>query len=193
MAPVGIPSGSPRCRLRVLNALADAHRAVERVPEPSAAPDCLAGGSATERRLLVGPRLTGRSGKPLARDARTVSAAMVLDPDIARDDRRLFFGRVALIGATHSGTSDFWLTPGGVLPGVELLANTVHYAPRDSAYGAGSEIAYRALAILLFAIFVVASWWLRGKRSQVPEAGVPLIPRRAAEIRRHGSRIERHR
>jgi len=156
------PFWLPAVPIRVVDALADASSAVHPVMEPSAAPDCLAGGSAKERRLLVGPRLTGGSGNPLARDARTVSAALVLDPDIARDDRRLFSGRVVLIGATHSGSGDFWLTPGGVLPGVELLANTVHYAPLDSAYGAGSEIVYRMLAIFLFAIFVAASWWLRG-------------------------------
>jgi adenylate cyclase len=157
----GKPFWLPAVPILVLNALADVRPAVHRVMEPSEARDCLTG-SANERRLLVGPRLTGRSGKPLARDARTVSAALVLDPDIARDDRRLFSGRVVLIGATHSGSGDFWLTPGGVLPGVELLANTVHYAPLDPALGAGSEIAYRALAIVLFAIFVAASWWLRG-------------------------------
>ena len=158
----GQPSWLAAVPIRVVNALADAGTDVDRVVKPPPAPDCLAEGLATERRLLVGPRLTGKSGNPLARDARTVSAAMLLDPEIDRDDQRLFAGRVVLIGATHSGTGDFWLTPGGVIPGVELLANTVHYALVDSGDGAGSEIAYRALAVLLFGIFVVPTWRLRG-------------------------------
>jgi CHASE2 domain-containing sensor protein len=87
---------------------------------------------------------------------------MVLDPEIDRDDRWLFTGRVVLIGATHSGSSDLWLTPGGVVPGVELLANTIHYAPVDSSDGRASEIAYRGLAILLFLIFAAATWRLVG-------------------------------
>jgi hypothetical protein len=158
----GQPGWLPAVPIRVVNALADAGTDVDRAVEPPTAPDCLAEGLATERRLLIGPRLTGKSGNPLARDARTVSAAMLLDPEIDRDDERLFAGRVVLIGATHSGTGDFWLTPGGVIPGVELLANTVHYALVDSSDGAGSEIAYRALAVLLFGIFVVPTWRLRG-------------------------------
>ena len=158
----GKPRWLPAVPIRVVNALADAGTPVNRALEPRAPPVCVADGAATERRLLVGPRLTGRSGNPLARDARTVSAAMLLDPEIDRDDQRLFAGRVVLIGATHSGTGDFWLTPGGVLPGVELLANTVHYALLDPGDGAGSEVAYRAIAVLLFVIFVAPTWRLRG-------------------------------
>ena len=86
----------------------------------------------------------------------------MLDPEITRDDQGLFTGRIVLIGATHNASGDFWLTPGGVLPGVELLANAVHYAPLDPGDGLGSEIAYRALTLVLFGIFVWASRRLRG-------------------------------
>ena len=150
-APVWLPA----VPIRVVNALAEAGMNLDRTTEPRAGPDCLAEDSATERRLLVGPKLTGKSANPLARDARAVSAAMLLDPEVDRDDRRLFTGRIVLIGATHSGSGDFWLTPGGVLPGVELLANTIHYAPLDADDGLGSELAFRALTVLLFGIFVV--------------------------------------
>jgi len=158
----GQPVWLPAVPIRVVDALASAGMNLDRTAEPRAAPDCLAEDSATERRLLVGPKLTGKSANPLARDARAVSAAMLLNPEVDRDDRRLFTGRVVLIGATHSGSGDFWLTPGGVLPGVELLANTIHYAPLDEDDGLGAEIAYRALTVLLFGIFVAATWWLRG-------------------------------
>ena len=152
----------PAVSIRVLNALADASASVDRAPEPGTGADCSAKQPAFERRLLVGPRITGPSAKPFARDARTVSARMLLDPAIERDDQRLFKDRVVLIGATHSGTGDFWFTPGGVMPGVELLANTIHYAPLDHANGPVSEIVYRGLAILLFLTFVGLTWRLRG-------------------------------
>jgi CHASE2 domain-containing sensor protein len=152
----------PAVATRVLAALADAGADVERSTKPQASADCRTRAVASERRLLVGPRITGRSASPFARNARTVSARMVLDPEIDRDDRWLFTGRVVLIGATHSGSSDLWLTPGGVVPGVELLANTIHYAPVDSSDGRASEIAYRGLAILLFLIFTAATWRLVG-------------------------------
>jgi len=152
----------PAVSIRVVNALADAGVSVDRVPEPGDAANCRVREPAFERRLLVGPRITGRSASPFGRDARTVSAQMLLDPAIDRDDQRLFKGRVVLIGATHSGTGDFWFTPGGVVPGVELLANTVHYAPLAYTDGPLSEIIYRGLAILLFVMFVGLTWWLRG-------------------------------
>jgi hypothetical protein len=80
----------------------------------------------------------------------------------SRDDLGLFGGRVVLIGATHSGAGDFWLTPSGVLPGVEMLANIVRYTPLEPGTGIGAEIAYRVLGLLLFAAFVVFGWCLRG-------------------------------
>ncbi len=116
-----------------------------------------------EQRLLVGPRMTGDHRPAPRPDARSVSAALLLDPEQARDDAQLFGGRVVFIGATHLAAGDFWLTPGGVLPGVELLANTVRYAPlqRESP-GAGVRVAHRALTLLLFVFFVYVEWRLRG-------------------------------
>jgi CHASE2 domain-containing sensor protein len=96
------------------------------------------------------------------RDARAVSAALLLDPEVARDDSRLFGGRVVLIGATHASSGDVWLTPAGVLPGVELLANSVRFATRQVGSGPGAELAYRVKALALFGLFAAAGWWLRG-------------------------------
>ena len=116
-----------------------------------------------EQRLLVGPRMTGDHRLVPLLDARSVSAAFLLDPEQARYDAQLFGGRVVFIGATHLAVGDFWLTPGGVLPGVELLANTVRYAPlqRESPR-AGVRVAHRALTLLLFVFFVYVEWRLRG-------------------------------
>jgi CHASE2 domain-containing sensor protein len=155
------PSWLPAVSIRVVNALADAGANIA-APEPHIEAKCQATETLFERRLLVGPRITGPSASPFARDARAVSAQMLLEPGIDLDDQGLFKGRVVLIGATHSASGDFWMTPGGVVPGVELLANTIHYAPIDSGDGPVSEIAYRGLAILLFLVFVGSTWWLRG-------------------------------
>ena len=158
----GPASWLPAVPIRVVNALAEAGENIDPAPEPRTTAKCRVTEPASERRLLVGPRITGPSASPFARDARAVSAKMLLDPKIDRDDQRLFKGRVVLIGATHSASGDFWMTPGGVVPGVELLANTIHYAPIDSGDGPVSEIAYRGLATLLFLVFVGSTWWLRG-------------------------------
>ena len=157
----GASSWLPAVATRVANALA-LPTAAPVFPEPATKPDCRAADPELQRRLLVGPRLTGPSKRPLARDARSVSAAQLLDPEIARDDEGLFGGRVVLIGATHSGSGDFWTTPGGVMPGVELLTNAVHYAPIKAGEGRGAELAFRALAILLFLAFVYLGLKLRG-------------------------------
>jgi CHASE2 domain-containing sensor protein len=115
------------------------------------------------QRLLIGPRLTGEARAAPRTDAQAVSATLLLDPEIARDDARLFRDRVVFIGATHPSSGDFWMTPSGVLPGVELLANTVRYTPLQAErHGWSANLAYRVVALLLFALFVFVEWWLRG-------------------------------
>ncbi len=133
------------------------------------------------QRLLVGPRLTGAGQAPPRTDAQAVSALLVLDPEIARDDARLFGGRVVLIGSTHASAGDFWLTPSGVLPGVELLANTIRYAPlQDSEQGGRARLAYRLTALLLFACVVFAEWRLRGLAALVVSTACVLASVAAA-------------
>lgn len=115
------------------------------------------------KRLLIGPRVTGEGRSAPMGDAQTISASLLLDPEISRDDARLFGGRVVFIGATHASAGDFWLTPSGVVPGVELLANIVRYAPLQAEmHGGKAGLAYRLTALLLFAVFAGLQWWLRG-------------------------------
>lgn len=115
------------------------------------------------KRLLIGPRMTGNGRSPPQSDAQAISASLLLDPEISRDDDSLFSGRVVFIGATHAGAGDFWLTPSGVLPGVELLANIVRYAPLQAETNGGKAgLAFRPLALLLFVVFAGLQWWLRG-------------------------------
>lgn len=116
-----------------------------------------------ERRLLIGPRITG-DGRLLANaDARAISASLLLDPQVARNDAQLFANRVVFVGATHAGAGDDWLTLSGVLPGVELLADTVRYAPLESKMaGRAGDIVHRAVSLLLFAMLVVLERRFRG-------------------------------
>lgn len=117
----------------------------------------------TPKRLIIGPRLTGEGRAARAADAQAVPASLLVDDKIARNDARLFGGRVVFIGATHASAGDFWLTSSGVLPGVELLANTVRFAPLQSESRDGSaKLAYRSIALLLFVVFACLQWWLRG-------------------------------
>ena len=114
------------------------------------------------KRLFIGPRLTGE-GRATAADALSISASLLLNPEISRNDARLFGGRVVFIGATHASAGDFWLTPSGVLPGVELLANTVRFAPLQvENEGGTARLSYRLTALLLFVVFACLQWWLRG-------------------------------
>lgn len=130
-------------------------------PPMTAATDCSAAALQSDlrtRRLLVGPRVTGGAQHRPMSDARVVSAATVLDAELARDDQRLFAGRVVFIGASHPGSGDFWLTPAGVIPGVEMLANTVRFAPLQAA---APTALHRLAAVVLFVAFAVLGWYCR--------------------------------
>lgn len=92
----------------------------------------------------------------------SIPANMLLDPKMAHDGHQLFAGRVVFIGTSHSAAGDFWLTPAGAFPGVELLANTVRFWPlQGKAVGPVAQTGLRAGAILLFAMFAFADWYLR--------------------------------
>jgi len=113
-------------------------------------------------RLLLGPRITGPERIGSVGNAKAVSATVVLDPAIARDDSSLFTGRVVLIGATHADGGDEWLTPIGILPGVELLANTIRYVWLEPTDGLPAELARGLGAGALFLIFVAIVRGLKG-------------------------------
>ncbi len=113
------------------------------------------------QRVLVGPRMTGERRAGRSDDVAAVSAALLLDPELARDDEFLFAGRIVFIGATHSASRDFWLTTSGVLPGIELVANTVRYAQFGEEPGVRGETFFRVLTLALFASFLIAAHRLR--------------------------------
>jgi CHASE2 domain-containing sensor protein len=97
------------------------------------------------------------SGVALSRNVSKISAWQLLDPRMQRDDHALFAGKVVVIGGTRYGTPDLWRTPVGMLYGVELIANTVRFAPgqlRDSGYALGYTLSF-------FLIFCVLKHYLR--------------------------------
>lgn len=158
----GGPQWLPAIPVRVAMLLDPLPRDLDRprVPDPPAS--CRQTEERSGQRLIIGPRLTGASGSALVAGARTISASLLLDTELARDDEQLFGRRIVIIGASHAGTSDFWLTPSGALPGVELLANAIRYSTLRAATGPGAELVYRIAALALFAMFALQAFWLRG-------------------------------
>jgi len=128
---------------------------------PQLSGDCRGEPVAAPQRLLVGPRLTGGSAE-VSSSARTVSAGMLLEPGIQLETTELFTKRIVLIGATHPASGDFWVTTSGVIPGVELIANSVRYASLQQEPGRGAALWRRAATLVFFAFFAVVTWKLRG-------------------------------
>lgn len=135
---------------------------MERPTPPPLKNSCRDDTGQPNRMLLIGPRIMGQTQPLLTSKARAISATLLLDSDLARNDADLFGGRVVIIGASHSGSGDFWLTPAGVLPGAELLANTVRYTPLSSPTGLLADIKFRFTVLLYFLLFAASAWWLRG-------------------------------
>lgn len=135
---------------------------LRRASPPPLAGSCRREDDPPAQLLLIGPRLTSGGTARMTADAAAVSALAVLDPELDRDDQWLFGGRVVLIGATHPASGDFWLTPSGVLPGVELLAHTVRFSTLRTHPGWRADVAHRLAALVAFLMFVVIGLRLRG-------------------------------
>lgn len=152
----------PSVSVRLTAMLADLPPGLERPKPPPLRNSCQRESDAPAQLLLVGPRLTGALRHTMMADAQWVAASSLLDREMARDDAALFDGRIVFIGAVHSGAGDFWLTPSGVLPGVELIANTIRFAPVRATTGPYAETALRAAALIAFAILARVVWCFRG-------------------------------
>lgn len=149
----------PSVALRVLSAW-PASGAVQ-LPRPDALTlrrPCRAGLGASRSHIIIYDEgLSGRPGAAIARSLSRVSAWQVIDPKIRRDDQALFSGRAVLVGGTRSGSGDLWRTPVGMLSGVELMANTVRFAP-----GQIRESGYATLySLVLFLVFCALRLLLR--------------------------------
>jgi CHASE2 domain-containing sensor protein len=128
---------------------------------PPLSGDCRGEAGVAPQRLLVGPRLTG-GAVDASSSARTVSAGVLLEEGIQLETSQLFTKRIVLIGATHPASGDFWVTTSGVIPGVELIANSVRYAPLQQETSRGSALWRRAGALVFFVYFAVITWQMRG-------------------------------
>ena len=115
----------------------------------------------TSHRLLLGPRMTGPTRIPTAK-VQTISATMLLAPNVARNDVALFADRVVLIGATHQDAGDVWLTPRGIIPGVELLASIIHFSPLTLDDAVVSTRQWRTTTVIVFLLLALGTWWLTG-------------------------------
>jgi CHASE2 domain-containing sensor protein len=156
----------PSVPLRVLSAWPAA--ASVHLPRPQAltlSEPCHPGLGASRSHIIIyDEALSGRPDAAIARNLSRVSAWQVLDPKIKRDDQALFFGRAVLVGGTRTGSADLWRTPVGMLPGIELMANTVRFAPgqlRESGhatfYSLVLFLVFCALRLLLRPIVAIAA------------------------------------
>ena len=152
----------PSVSVRLAAMLAHLPAGLERPKPPPLRDSCQRQIDAPAQLLLIGPRLTSALRHTMMVDAHWVAASSLLDREMARDDAALFDGRIVFIGAVHSGTGDFWLTPSGVLPGVELIANTIRFAPVRATSGPYAETALRAAALFAFAVLARLAWCFRG-------------------------------
>lgn len=150
----------PAVATRLAEVLPGGWHGLRPAPSAPAATSC-AGESADAESVLIGPRLTGPEHPTLMREASLVPAHALLDPALDRDDAAYFEGRIVFVGATHAGSGDHWVTSSGVLPGVELMANTVRFLPLQEAAGPGAEPAYRVVTIVAFALIGFLFWLFR--------------------------------
>jgi CHASE2 domain-containing sensor protein len=133
-----------------------------RATPPPLSGECRRDSDSRGQLLLVGPRFTGPEHRSLSAGAAAVSALALLDPELDRDDAWLFGNRVVLIGATYPASGDFWLTPSGVLPGVEMLAHTVRFSTLRMTPGWRSDLAFRAAALAGFVLIALVTVYLVG-------------------------------
>ena len=152
----------PAIPVRIGTMLDTLPASMERPTPPPLKNSCRDNTGQPNRMLLIGPRIMGQTQPLLTSKARAISATLLLDPERARHDAELFGGRIVIIGASHSGSGDSWLTPAGVLPGAELLANTVRYTPLSLPTGLLADIKFRFIVLLYFFLFAASAWWLRG-------------------------------
>ena len=127
---------------------------------PPLSNDCRDDAPGVANRLLIGPRLSGDDAVP-AGDAASISARLLLEPEMQLDTQQLFHARTVLIGATHAAARDYWRTASGVLPGVELIANTVRFVDVQGAAARAPGL-QRIVALAFFVFFAVATWRTRG-------------------------------
>ncbi len=118
----------------------------------------------SEHIVVLGPRIFGRARAAASSGApRVIPARQLLDPAYAVEVTGYFSleGRVVIVGATHSGSGDTWKTALGYLPGMELLAHTIRFAPSQLAEAGRGETVPRLMTLAAFLVLVVLFYIFR--------------------------------
>lgn len=87
-------------------------------------------------------------------------------------DRDPFAGRVVIVGASYTESTDIHETPLGTMPGSLILANSIVQAQRLTAVEPASPMLRNIMALLLFLIFAVFARYLIGLAAIV---GIGLV------------------
>ncbi|HYS04440.1 MAG TPA: CHASE2 domain-containing protein [Candidatus Dormibacteraeota bacterium] len=149
----------PAVPLRILAMLPQTPGAAQRPRLLAHRGDCgLETQSSPEHLVVLGPRIIGQArvisdtGTP-----RVIPARQILNSSYAVEGGGYFAleGQVVIIGASHSGSGDYWRTALGYLPGMELLAHTARFAPILLTQAETGEWVHRLFVFLVFWGFVL--------------------------------------
>ena len=147
--------------LRVTAALS--HRGSLTQAPPRTGQCTLAAQTSPQHLLILGPPISAQNPLNAPADApRTMSARLLLDADRAVERGGYFSlaDRVVLIGATHAASGDLWRTPIGLMPGIELIAHTLRFAPTQTQLKDGAEYS-KPIALTAFWLLAVLAFFLR--------------------------------
>ena len=113
----------------------------------------LASQTSPEHLLILGAPISGQNRMNISDDApRVMSARHLLDADREIEQTGYFSlaGRVVVIGATHTASGDVWRTPIGLMPGLELIAHTLRFAPTQTELPAGATDYSKSFTLMAF-------------------------------------------
>ena len=140
-------------------------RVTAAVTHPSSSPEApprsgqctLAAQTSPQHLLIFGAPIAGQNRLDASADTpRTISARLLLDAgrEVERGGYFSLTDRVVLIGATHAASGDLWRTPIGLMPGIELIAHTLRFAPPQTELRDGAEY---SKPITLVALWILAA------------------------------------
>jgi hypothetical protein len=120
--------------------------------------------TSAEHLLILGAPIVGHSQLGSGSTApRELSARYLLDPDreVERTGYFSLSGRVVLVGATHAASGDVWRTPIGLMPGIELIAHTLRFAPAQIELPAGATGYSKSITLIAFWTLAAFAFLLR--------------------------------
>lgn len=150
---------------RVLSVLQELTFAGTRPELPSRAGHCsLDEQSGQEHIVMLGSRVVGpQSDRSDASAPRRIAARLLLNPEVRVDEEGYYrlSDRVAIIGASHSGSRDQWRTSVGYMSGMELIAHTLRFSATQLDTELNPRYRTTLLSISAFFILVTIYFFLR--------------------------------